>query len=187
VETESIMTPVNHLLVVCALIYMAATTRRHLLIAGVLGFGSIATEVLSLLLPDLAALTWLQPAFSVALYLYVFWLMIRELFTARRADATTLLLAVNCYLLIGLVWTLAYMLVESLSPGSFLLAGDPDLAVWKHLYYFSYVTLTTLGYGDIQPVTALARSLAIIEAVCGVLFTGILVARLVGLYSAEQK
>ena len=69
--------------------------------------------------------------------------------------------------LFGLIWTLAYMLVESLSPGSFLLAGDPDLAVWKHLYYFSYVTLTTLGYGDISPVSMMARSMASLEAIVG--------------------
>jgi len=53
---------------------------------------------------------------------------------------------------------------------------------WSDLLFFSFVTLTTLGYGDITPVTSAARSLAVIEAVFSVLYNAILIARLVGLY-----
>lgn len=127
-ETVSIMNPLNHLLVVCALTYMAATTRRHLLIAGTLGAVSVLLEVLVLLLPQFSDFAWLQVIISVALYIYVFWLMLRELFTARRVEATTLLLAVNCYLLIGLVWTMAYMAVESLSP---VRSCSPGIPTWR--------------------------------------------------------
>lgn len=53
--------------------------------------------------------------------------------------------------------------------------------------YYSFVTLTTLGFGDITPVTARARSLAVLEAVTGVLFVALLIARLVGMYSRQES
>ena len=178
--------PVNQALFAAALVYMAATTRRHLLIAGTLAVCGVTLELLQLFTLHLRSYEWLQFAVFVTLLIYAFWLMIKDLFTAKKVDATILLLAVNCYLLIGILWVFFYLLVEHANPGSFALAGDLGMPVWKHLYYFSFVTLTTLGYGDIQPVTAIARSLAMVEAVCGVLFTGILVARLIGIYSAKQ-
>ena len=178
--------PVSQALFAAALVYMAATTRRHLRIAGTLGFCGITLEFAQLFIVHLRSYEWLQFAIFVTLVVYSFWLMIKDLFTAKKVDATILLLAVNCYLLIGILWVFFYLLVEHANPGSFALAGNLEMPVWKHLYYFSFVTLTTLGYGDIQPISAIARSLAMVEAVSGVLFTGILVARLVGIYSAKQ-
>ena len=57
---------------------------------------------------------------------------------------------------------------------------------WQTFVYYSYATLTTLGYGDILPVTFWARSVATLEAVVGVLYTAVIVARLVGLYAARE-
>ena len=172
---------------VAGLVYMAATTRRHLLIAGLLGAATVLLEFGQLLSSPSGGLDGLQSLIFAILLGYVFWLMLRYLFTARTVEATTLLLAVNCYLVIGVVWAILYSLAEILQPGSFVLAGDPATPIWRHLYYFSFVTLTTLGYGDIQPVSPLARSLAMFEAVGGVLFTGLLVARLVGMYGAQRN
>jgi len=178
--------PVNQAVFAAALVYMAATTRRHLLIAGTLGICGVTLELAQLFSEHLRGYEWLQFSIFVTLLIYAFWLMIKDLFTAKKVDATILLLAVNCYLLIGILWVFFYLLVEHANPGSFALAGDLEMPIWKHLYYFSFVTLTTLGYGDILPISAIARSLAMVEAVSGVLFTGILVARLVGIYSAKQ-
>jgi hypothetical protein len=77
------------------------------------------------------------------------------------------------------------LLVETAQPGSFYVSSAQNLdhmINWSDLMFFSFVTLTTLGYGDITPVTSAARSLAVIEAVFGVLYNAILIARLVGLY-----
>jgi voltage-gated potassium channel len=174
-----------NLLVSAALVYMAATTRRHLLIAGSLGLSLVVLKFVRVLVVDTAAMEHLQILANQVLLIYVFLLMIRDLFTAKVVDATILLLAINCYLVIGVLWALAYALVHQADPGAFAYPVSASVSARQHLYYFSFVTLTTLGYGDIQPLSPLARSLAIAESVSGVLFTGILVARLVGLYSVK--
>ncbi len=93
--------------------------------------------------------------------------------------------AVVIYLLIGLMWALAYKLVVLYLPGSFNFPNSPaegqkpDIMV--RLEYFSYVTLTTVGYGDITAVNPIARTLAMLEALIGQLFPVILIARLVSM------
>ena len=94
--------------------------------------------------------------------------------------------AVAAYLLLGLAWALAYELVSLLAAGAFSFAGfggpeRPDFV------YFSFVTLTTVGYGDVTPVHPVARSLAVAEALTGQLYPAILLARLVSLATGSQR
>ena len=98
--------------------------------------------------------------------------------------------AVAAYLLLGLIWSLAYYLVELGIPGSFSLQGLPGdkETLHSHFFYFSFVTLTTLGYGDIVAVHPMARMLVILEGVTGQLFPAILISRLVSLHvQLKQK
>ena len=88
------------------------------------------------------------------------------------------------YMLIGLVWTFAYQLLVEQAPGAFHF--EPDVADTlsqepNHLIYFSFVTLTTVGYGDVHPVHPIARSLAVAEALVGQLYIAILISSLVGM------
>lgn len=100
-----------------------------------------------------------------------------------RVDFDKLAGAMCGYLMIGVAFQNLFMLVEIRAPGSI---SFPDTSVSRAgMLYFSYVTLTTLGYGDVLPVSSQARSLAMIEAVTGVMFLAILVARLVSLYGQE--
>lgn len=91
--------------------------------------------------------------------------------------------AVVVYLLLGLMWAFAYKLVELQRPGSFNSAGfsavEHDFDPKTRLIYFSFMTLTSVGYGDITPVHPTARSLAMLESLIGQLFPVILIARLV--------
>ena len=95
------------------------------------------------------------------------------------------------YLLLGLIWMSAYKLLLRAVPGAIHFAsGEPsDLRLGHGLGYYSFVTLTTLGYGDITPVHPVARSLASGEALVGQLYPAILIARLVSmqLASRDQK
>jgi hypothetical protein len=97
--------------------------------------------------------------------------------------------AVAAYLLLGLIWASAYALVAQLRPGAF--SGPVSLADGpRGFLYFSFVTLTTVGFGDVLPVHPAARSLTMLEAVTGPLYLAILVARLVSLavaYDVESK
>jgi len=88
--------------------------------------------------------------------------------------------AVAAYLLLGLAWALAYELVDILAGGAFSFT-NPAERERHHFVYFSFVTLTTVGYGDLTPVHPVARSLAIAEALTGQLYPAILLARLVSL------
>ena len=122
-------------------------------------------------------------------------LTIRHLMQSRRADNDTLAAALCAYAVLVLFWASAYSLVETLVSGSFSYSGaTADVPQVMHFgfgdsmmsIYYSFVTITTLGYGDVLPVTALARMLAALQAFFGQAFVAILVARLVGLKLAES-
>jgi Ion channel len=98
--------------------------------------------------------------------------------TAQRIQG-----AVAVYLLFGLIWANAYEWTESVHPNSFNGAGVNG-ASWT---YYSFVTLTTMGYGDITPKHPLARTLATAEALTGQLYIAILISRLVALEVASRQ
>ncbi len=94
--------------------------------------------------------------------------------------------AVAVYLLVALRWGQLYQFLESLVPGAFQLPSAPQGDRFPPLLYYSFVTLTTLGYGDIVPVHPVARSLAMVEALVGQLYPAILIARLVSLQLSSK-
>lgn len=99
--------------------------------------------------------------------------------------------AIAGYLLLGLIWVSAYELLELFSPGAIRNSNQaiPPETMTPNLIYFSFTTLTTVGYGDLTPVHHVARSLAMMEALTGQLFPAILIARLVSmeLISSSKK
>ncbi len=109
-------------------------------------------------------------------------------YVLRGAEITLdkIFAAVCVYLLIGYAWTFAYALVDGLQPGSFFALSpvSPDNYVARvlEMRYFSFMTLTTVGYGDLVPRSATARTLASLEAITGQIYLMVLVARLVGLH-----
>ena len=114
---------------------------------------------------------------------------------ALRGGLTTshrIMGAVAAYLLIGMIWSLAYYLVALWIPGAFSIQGPSapggGESLQSQLFYFSFVTLTTIGYGDISAVHPIVRMLVILEGVVGQLFPAILIARLVSLQvQSKQK
>jgi len=112
----------------------------------------------------------------------------------RRITSETIAGGICVYLLLGIVWACVFSLLETARPGSFpegvVASGQADV-VRAHgslvdFVYFSYVTLTTLGYGDITPVKPAARSLATLEAITGQLYLAVLIARLVATYTRTR-
>jgi voltage-gated potassium channel len=105
-------------------------------------------------------------------------------FRARSIDREHVYAALSAYLLAGVFFGNFYWVLEEIRPGSFTVSGDfsPSSAI-----YFSFVTLATLGYGDIVPRTEVARGLAIVEGVGGQLFLAVLIARLVSVYARGKE
>jgi hypothetical protein len=109
----------------------------------------------------------------------------------RTVDHERIYASLSLYLVLGLIFTLLFALIEKILPASFhyetFTAGEPGNKTLSQLMYFSYVTLATLGYGDITPVSGPARGLAILEALIGQLYLVLVVARLVSLYSQSES
>ena len=105
-------------------------------------------------------------------------------FRARTIDTEHVYAALSAYLLAGVFFGIFYWALEQFKPGAFNISGELSRTT---AIYFSFVTLATLGYGDIVPRTDVARGLAVIEAVGGQLFLAVLVARLVSLYTKSPE
>ena len=115
---------------------------------------------------------------SISLFIY--------LGKPEKAALGGMYITVSLYFLLGMCWFAIYSLLNIVQPGSFTEQGKPlpPDAPWSTVLYFSLVTLTTLGYGDIVPVRPAARMFVTLEAAAGILYVAITVARLV---SARQE
>ena len=112
----------------------------------------------------------------------------KKIATDAEISPNRIIGAISVYLLLGVLWAVAYTLVEISSPGS-ITGFDVDAgSQWNSDWlYFSFVTMTTLGYGDIAPVSAIARVLAYMQAVFGQFYIAILVAGLVSAYISQKN
>lgn len=125
---------------------------------------------------------------SAALGAWSLWVAISLLAVvlgAGRVDGERIAAALCVYMLVGLAFGGFFATLEAVEPGSVSGGDDPQLTV-ADAAYFSFVTLATLGYGDLLPVSSAARSLAVLETVFGQLYLAVLIARLVSLYRRED-
>jgi ion channel len=151
---------------------------------------SASTEFLSQLPPSL---WWLETMHFISLIGYTTMIailiifIIKDLFSGERVTLDKIFGAITVYFLLGILWTIIFTMVEILQPGSLIWAGGEYITSYSQVQYFSYTTLCTLGYGDILPGTKLTMVLSNLEAIVGALYLAILVARLVGLYTAQAS
>lgn len=121
-------------------------------------------------------------------------ILLRFIFQSGTINRDVLYAASAVYLLLGAVFVPIFGLLETLQCGSFIDGGFTGVICrgdyvfpWQTFIYYSYATLTTLGYGDILPMTQWARAAATLEAIIGVLYITVIMARLVGLYAQEPE
>jgi hypothetical protein len=124
--------------------------------------------------------SWMFIAFLIVLIL-------RQVFRAGPITSRRVQGSIAVYLLLGLLWAVSYEIVELLNPASFRIASQHGNPTLPQLGYFSFTTLATLGLGDILPVSPLARSLVVLEALMGQLYPVLLIARLVTLEIQYQR
>jgi hypothetical protein len=166
---------------------LACDSRRRFTVAAV--SLALASIWLNQLWPQKCpALTFILPA--LAFLGIVIASLLRFILRAKQVDANVLCAGISVYLILGLLWGLAYTLVAQLNPNAFAFGTHPGTVATMSGFtsiYFSFTTLATLGYGDITPATDVARMLAMLEAMTGTLFVGVMIAHLVSLYSASEQ
>ena len=164
-------------------VFIPEVGRAHVILAGLTALIFFGFSVLYVLEPEEM---WRNAAVFLSLIPFqvsVIVALFRLVFSRPRVTAEVIYAAVSIYLLLGAFFVPIFGALETFSPGSFVDTLRPDAPVgWQQLIYHSYVSLTTLGFGDILPASSWARSLVSLEAVVGVLYLAILMARLVGLY-----
>jgi len=156
-------------------------SRRWFIVGIVLAISSGIVAIVNALTPgDL--LVFATMAILIAFCLMSLLIALRQVLLDDDVDLNRLTGAICVYLLFGFMFGLIHILVAWLLPGSYAGIGSPEAEDQAVNYmYYSFVTLTTLGYGDVSPIRPLARAVAYIEAVVGVFYVAILVGTLVGL------
>lgn len=139
--------------------------------------------------PDLVP-AWPFLALAIGFLIVVVARLFRFILTAPRVNGEVLCAGIANLLLLGLLWGFAYELVAQVNPRAFLFNSPPgveETMTRMNAIYFSFVSLSTVGYGDILPVSGVARMLATLESMTGMLYGAVLIARLVALYSAPPS
>jgi hypothetical protein len=169
-----------------ATIYAVSQKRYHIIIAAIL----MIPALFAVWIPDIPTNnTPLTIGYICGLIVFAFAVIsiLNYIFTEETVTRQTISAAVAVYLLIALMWSFIYRLIENLYPASFAVA-HAKLEGAENIYlYFSLVTITTLGYGDITPVGGQAVSLAVLEAITGQIYLVVVVAWFVGLYVSRKS
>lgn len=122
---------------------------------------------------------------------YAVCVIVMHLFQQREVTLNTIFGAVVTYLLAAVAFGMLFQIIELQSPGSFRGISDATIAhrneLTSEMMYFSLVCLTTMGYGDVVPVSSLARPIAVLEGVFGQLYLAVMIARLVGLHLVLER
>jgi hypothetical protein len=170
---------VINLAILLAAVAVVGRTKRSLVVAILVGLPVVGFQLLAFVQAEQLYLicSW---AFGSAFYCITLVLLLRYVLNSDKLYG-----AAAAYLMLGIVWAYWYGIIQYFYPGAFSPAGAP-LNLFD-LLYFSFAVLTTAGFGDIVPVAAVARGLTMLEQVVGVLYIAILIARLSGMYSADEK
>lgn len=164
--------------------YTIADKKVTLHIASILVVLTLASRSLSYLYEQNNLLLGIGYISGMAFFVFNAVLIVLHVAKKREVTANTIYAALCVYLLMAMGWAFAFTLLELLNPGSFKFPDTPAEShhfILARLIYYSNVTITTVGYGDITPVSFPARNLSNVEAIMGQIYMTVLVARLVSL------
>lgn len=175
-------------------IYIVSTNRQILTVAIILAMLTFTVIAFNLLIRSRGVMIF-GLTLEIAYFILTTTVIISHVLNYKRVTADKIYGAICGYLLIGIIWAMIYTLLENSFPGSFYFAHgltsyQPGLLNYPHYFshflYLSFVTLSTLGYGDITPISSAGRILCSFEAVVGQLYVAVLIARLVGLHISHS-
>ncbi len=174
-------------LVISAALYSVLGKGRITTLALLLGGPAIAIRVTDIMVHG----HWLDlvaQILGLIFLVFVTYVLVWTIVSNPSVTSDTLAGAVSAYMLIGITFGVAYLLISHLIPGAFRDTVEPGKHITSsELTFFSFVTLTTVGYGDIVPWDAHARALAMIESVIGIMYPAVLISRLVGLHGRKRE
>jgi len=135
----------------------------------------------ALLLADIPLLQVIGLLFRLFYYILVFISIMRYVIDETPITSDKLAGALSSYILIGIIWTFIYSLFFLMDPANFSFSNPTISESHNWVMYFSFTTLTTLGYGDITPTSTAVQNYSVIEALFGQVFLAVVIARLVSL------
>lgn len=168
-------------------IFITSESRAHVAISTAIAVIWLIAAVIYSLDPTNFWKIQITYAILLIFHINIIWTLMRYIFTSEKVTADVIYAACAVYFLLSFFFVPVYGMLETAIPGSYVdntLAGPVQ---WQQFVYYSLITLSTAGYGDILPANMWARMLAGIEATIGVLYVAILVARLVSLYDIQRR
>lgn len=182
-------------LIFIACLYTISTTKKEFCIGLAFVLPALITRWITFFSTDTTSIiiNYIATFFFLSFIIYAIFLAILH---EKTVSMNTVYGATCAYLLLGITWGVVFALIDYCIPSAFLgfeqgpfHQGYLDILTYRfeNLLYYSFVTLTTLGYGDIIPVYPGAKFLSILEAVTGQLYIGTVIARLLGLYLSQKK
>jgi hypothetical protein len=172
-----------------AAVYAVSDKRTHWITGFILAVPAAVLNTVSTFHP---ASSFAVPGLVSTLIFLAFTLvsLLGTVLRTQTVTRDTIFGALSVYLLMAFVWGIAYLLLETIHPGGLSVDATrhPNHTVdWADCMFYSFVTLTSLGYGDMVPISPQCRSLSILEAVSGIMYVAVLIARIVGLYAARKS
>ena len=176
-------------------IFTVSKTRISKII-GIAFIFPVAFFSLAQIISEMEVTNLIYHVFAIGYLCYAIVLIMKFVFDQQVVNANKIFAALCVYLLISLIWALLYSMIEVIQPGSFIYALTDQQEILKLKFgnrdtasslYYSLVTMTTLGYGDITPTNGVARMFASTQAVIGQLYIAVLIARLVGLHASQNS
>ena len=172
--------------IVISMVYTVSNKKGHVIIGLILAIVMLAFLWLQYFHPNkwIAAISMLTGILFGAL---VITSILSFMLKSAEVNREIIYAAILVYLLAALMWAFAYTFLELIDPASFNIDLERPQGFLLLFHYYSFVTITTLGYGDITPVSEVAKSLSVLEAVVGQLYLVVVVAWLVGMHVSSRS
>ena len=172
--------------IVISMVYAITHKKSHFLAGGLLAIVMLASMWLQYAYPNKGILAIGMIA-GVIFIAVVIANILRYMFKSEEINREIIYAAILLYLLAAVMWAFVYTFLELIDPASFNIDLSQHQDYLLVFQYFSFVTITTLGYGDITPVTEVAKAITVLEAVAGQLYLVVAVAWLVGMYVSQKS
>ena len=167
-------------------VLVTSEDKKHFIQTSIAAVVWMVCAVVSFFAPSSDSATIISQVAIIPAQLLMTITLLRYIYTSKVVNANVMMTAITVYIFIAAMFTPLYVIVSRLDVNAFVDNGLGVAPQWQQLVYFSFVTLATLGYGDVLPLNAWARSLATVEGMLGVLYIALIMGRLIGVYSQER-